>query len=115
MPPDDARWVSTVEAIEAQLRHGPTVHRYRRDDGLPGEPGGFNLMTCWLIDAKIIIGDLEGARTLFDGYAALAGPTGLMPEEHDPATGEARGNFPQAYSHLGLIENALNLAEASGL
>lgn len=45
---------------------------------------------------------------------ALAGPTGLMSEEYDPATGEARGNFPQAYSHLGLIENALNLAGSSG-
>ncbi|MYI36355.1 MAG: glycoside hydrolase family 15 protein [Acidimicrobiaceae bacterium] len=115
VPPDDTRWVSTVEAIEAQLRHGPTVYRYRRDDGLPGKPSGFNLMTCWLIDAKILIGDLDGARALFDDYSALAGPTGLLSEEHDPVTGQSRGNFPQAYSHLGLIENALNLAEASDL
>ena len=115
VPPGDSRWVATVEAIEAQLRDGATVYRYRRDDGLPGEPSGFNLMTSWLIDAKILIGDLDGAQALFDDYAALAGPTGLMSEEHDPVTGEARGNFPQAYSHLGLIENALNLAEASGL
>ena len=113
VPPGDARWISTVEAIEAQLRHGPTVYRYRRDDGLPGEPSGFNLMTCWLVDAKILIGDLHGARDLFNDYIALAGPTGLLSEEHDPATGQARGNFPQAYSHLGLIENALNLAEHS--
>lgn len=113
--PDDARWVSTVEAIEAQLRHGPTVYRYRRNDGLPGEPSGFNLMTCWLVDAKILIGDLDGARALFDDYIALAGPTGLLSEEFDPVTGQSRGNFPQAYSHLGLIENALNLTEASGL
>ena len=115
VPPDDARWVSTVEAIETQLRRGPTVYRYRRDDGLPGEPSGFNLMTCWLIDAKILIGDLDGARALFDDYIALAGPTGLLSEEHDPVTGQSRGNFPQAYSHLGLIENALNLAGAAGL
>lgn len=109
--PTDPRLASTVEAIEAQLRVGPTVYRYHRDDGLPGEASGFNLMTSWLIDAKILVGDLDGARALFDDYAALAGPTGLMSEEHDPVTGEARGNFPQAYSHLGLIENALNLAE----
>ena len=115
LPPDDARWVSTVEAIEAQLRDGPTVYRYRRDDGLPGEPSGFNLMTCWLIDAKILIGDLDGAQALFDDYITLAGPTGLLSEEHDPVTGQSRGNFPQAYSHLGLIENALNLTETSGL
>lgn len=115
VPPDDARWVSTVEAIEAELRHGPTVYRYRRDDGLPGEPSGFNLMTCWLVDAKILIGDFDGAQALFDDYIALAGPTGLLSEEHDPVTGQSRGNFPQAYSHLGLIENALNLTEATGL
>ena len=109
--PTDPRLAATVEAIEAQLRVGPTVYRYLRDDALPGTPSGFNLMTSWLIDAKILIGDLDGARALFDEYVALAGPTGLMSEEYDPATGEARGNFPQAYSHLGLIENALNLAE----
>ncbi|MYE57217.1 MAG: glycoside hydrolase family 15 protein [Acidimicrobiaceae bacterium] len=111
IPPTEPRLSATVEAIEAQLRVGPTVYRYRGQDGLPGTPSGFNLMTSWLIDAKILIGDLDGARALFDDYAALAGPTGLMSEEHDPVTGEARGNFPQAYSHLGLIENALNLAE----
>ena len=111
VPPTDPRLAATVEAIEAQLRVGPTVYRYRGDDGLPGEASGFNLMTSWLIDAKIFIGDLDGARALFDDYAALAGPTGLMSEEYDPVTSQARGNFPQAYSHLGLIENALNLAE----
>ena len=112
--PTDPRLAATVEAIETQLRVGPTVYRYHRDDGLPGEPSGFNLMTSWLVDAKILIGDLDGARALFDGYAALAGPTGLMSEEHDPVSGQSRGNFPQAYSHLGLIENALNLAENRG-
>ena len=111
VPPEDPRLAATIDAIEAQLRVGPTVYRYRGDDGLPGKASGFNLMTSWLIDSKILIGDLDGARALFDDYAALAGPTGLMSEEYDPVTGQARGNFPQAYSHLGLIENALNLAE----
>ena len=110
-PPEDPRLAATISAIEAQLRVGPTVYRYRGDDGLPGEASGFNLMTSWLIDAKILIGDLDGARALFDDYVALAGPTGLMSEECEAVTGQARGNFPQAYSHLGLIENALNLAE----
>ena len=113
LAPDDPRLASTVGAIEAQLRVGPTVYRYRGDDGLPGSASGFNLMTSWLIDAKILIGDLDGARALFDDYVALAGPTGLMSEEYDSVTGQARGNFPQAYSHLGLIENALNLADHS--
>ena len=70
-------------------------------------------MTSWLIDAKILNGDLNGAEALFEGYVALAGPTGLLAEQHDPATGLTLGNFPQAYSHAGLIENALNLAEPS--
>ena len=108
--PEDPRLAATVAAIEAQLRRGPTVYRYRGDDGLPGEASGFNLMTSWLIDAKLLIGDLDGARALFDDYAGLAGPTGLLSEEHDPVAGLMLGNFPQAYSHLGLIENACNLA-----
>ena len=110
---DDPRFVSTVEAVETWLRSGATVYRYKHDDGLPGEEGGFNLMTAWLIDAKILIGDIDGARSLFEGYLALAGPTGLLSEEYDPVTGRALGNHPQAYSHLGLINSALNLAAAS--
>ena len=66
-------------------------------------------MTSWLIDAKIQIGDLGSARELFRAYVDL-GPTGLIAEEVDPATGRALGNHPQAYSHLGLISNALHLA-----
>lgn len=113
LAPGDPRLAATVGAIEAALRQGAGVYRYRGPDGLPGEAGAFNLMTSWLIDAKILIGDLDGAWALFDDYRTLAGPTGLLSEEHDPATGLALGNFPQAYSHLGLVENACNLAEAA--
>ena len=67
-------------------------------------------MTSWLIDAKVQIGDIDSARQLFAAYRNLAGPTGLLSEEVDPANGRALGNHPQAYSHLGLISNALNLA-----
>ena len=107
---DDPRYIATVHAVESSLRTGDTVYRYKHEDGLPGEEGGFNLMTSWLIDAKIQIGDLGSARELFRAYIELAGPTGLIAEEVDPATGRALGNHPQAYSHLGLISNALNLA-----
>jgi len=107
---DDPRYIATVHAVESSLRTGDTVYRYTHEDGLPGEEGGFNLMTSWLIDAKIQIGDLGSARELFRAYVDLAGPTGLIAEEVDPATGRALGNHPQAYSHLGLISNALNLA-----
>jgi len=109
---DDPRFAATVAAVEASLRVGDTVYRYTHEDGLPGAEGGFNLMTSWLIDAKILIGDLDGARRLFAAYVDLAGPTGLMAEEVDPDTGRALGNHPQAYTHLGLISNACNLAEA---
>lgn len=107
---DDPRVAGTVTAVEASLRNGDTVYRYKHEDGLPGEEGGFNLMTSWLIDAKVQIGDIDGARQLFAAYRNLAGPTGLLSEEVDPANGRALGNHPQAYSHLGLISNALNLA-----
>ena len=107
---DDPRYIATVHAVESSLRSGDTVYRYKHEDGLPGEEGGFNLMTSWLIDAKVQIGDLGSARELFRAYVDLAGPTGLITEEVDPATGRALGNHPQAYSHLGLISNALHLA-----
>ena len=111
--PNDARLAATVAAVEKSLRHNQTVYRYKHDDGLPGAEGGFNLMTSWLIDAKILIGDLDGARSLFESYLALAGPTGLIPEEVDPETGAGLGNHPQAYSHVGLINNACNLARTN--
>jgi trehalose 6-phosphate phosphatase len=109
--PEDRRFRSTVSTIDTWLRDGASVYRYRHDDGLPGEEGGFNLMTSWLIDAKILIGEIDSARDLFAGLVGLTGHTGLLAEEHDPATGRALGNHPQAYSHLGLIHNACNLAE----
>lgn len=108
--PDDARLAATVAAVEKSLRHNQTVYRYTHEDGLPGAEGGFNLTTSRLIDAKILTGDLDDAWSLFESYLSLAGPTGLIPEEVDPETGAGLGNHPQAYSHLGLINNACNLA-----
>ena len=111
--PHDPRFAATVAAVDSSLRHNETVYRYKHDDGISGAEGGFNLMTSWLIDAKILIGDLDGARSLFESYLALAGPTGLISEEVDPETGAGLGNHPQAYSHLGLINNACNLARTN--
>ena len=113
--PDDPRFAATVDAVETWLRTGDTVYRYTHEDGLPGEEGGFNLMTSWLIDAKLLVGDLDGARQLFTAYVELAGPTGLISEEVDPLSGRALGNHPQAYSHLGLITNAINMSNAINL
>lgn len=109
LDPRDERFVRTVNRIDASLRLGPTVYRYFHEDGLPGNEGGFNLCTSWLIQALAAIGQHERAHALLRDYVALAGPTGLMSEEFDPRSGTSLGNFPQAYSHLGLIDAVLCL------
>jgi len=109
---DDPRFAGTVEAVETTLLSGPTVYRYRADDGLPGFEGGFHVCASWLVDAYVLQGRLDDARKLFEGITELAGPTGMLSEQYGPKTGRALGNVPQAYSHLGIIENALRLDRA---
>ncbi|WP_415854489.1 trehalase-like domain-containing protein [Sinomonas sp. G460-2] len=110
--PLDPRFLATVAAVERELRVGPTVFRYTYDDGLPGLEGGFHLCTAWLIEAFLAVGRVDDAEDLFARLAALMGPTGLLPEEYDPATETHLGNHPQAYSHLGFIRCARLLDEA---
>ena len=112
LPPDDPLFASTVDAIATHLRQGPTVYRYRGDDGLPGREGGFHLCAFWLVDAYLLIGREREAMELFESVCALAGPTGVLSEQYDPEACIALGNVPQAYSHLGLIGSALRLDEA---
>lgn len=112
LPTTDPRFVATVKAIERELRKGSIVYRYRLDDGLPGDEGGFLICTAWLIEAYVLMGQLEDARTLFERYVDLAGHTGLLSEEYEPSTNLMLGNHPQAYSHLGLINAALALEAA---
>ncbi len=107
--PSDERFVATVAAVERELRNGPTVFRYLTDDGLPGRGGGFTLMTAWLAESLALIGRRDDALALFDQLCDLAGTTGLLTEQFDPASGRSLGNIPQAYSHLGLINAALAL------
>jgi trehalose-phosphatase len=103
---NDQRFLDTVTAVERELRVGPTVFRYRYDDGLPGLEGGFHICTTWLIEAYVAVGRIEEAWDLFDQLVNLFGPTGLLPEEYDPGTETHLGNHPQAYSHLGFIRCA---------
>jgi len=110
VPRSDPRFVSTVEAVERELRDGPTVYRYRFDDGLPGAEGGFHLCAAWLVEALLAIGRKADAQALFEAWSGLTGPTGLLSEQFDPRAKKGLGNHPQAYSHLGLIQNALALA-----
>jgi GH15 family glucan-1,4-alpha-glucosidase len=109
--PADERFAATVTAIEAELRSGSTVYRYRRDDGLPGDEGGFHLCAAWLIEAYLLIGRRTEAEELFQQIVDTAGPTGLLSEEYDPIAERSLGNHPQAYSHLGLIRCAQLLAQ----
>jgi GH15 family glucan-1,4-alpha-glucosidase len=106
----DERFVRTIDAIERELRDGATVYRYRADDGLPGTEGGFFICASWLVEALHRAGQEERAEELFGSLVALAPACGLYPEQFDPGTGRTLGNHPQAYSHIGLIENAILLS-----
>ncbi|WP_020496215.1 trehalose-phosphatase [Sciscionella marina] len=101
--PKDERFASTVTATEAELRSGSTVYRYRRDDGLPGDEGGFHLCAAWMVESYLLTGRHTEAEELFEQIVDCAGPTGLLPEEYDPIAERSLGNHPQAYSHIGLI------------
>jgi trehalose-phosphatase len=104
---DDPQFHDTLLAVERKLRQGPTVFRYKWDDGLNGVEGGFHICTTWLIEAYLRTGRSIEADGLFRQYLAMLGPTGLMPEMYDPVEEVSLGNHPQAYSHLGLIRCAL--------
>jgi pentatricopeptide repeat protein len=110
LPDDDPRFLATVLKVEAELRSGPVVYRYRWDDGLPGVEGGFHICTAWLIEAYLRTGRRGDAEELFEQMLLTAGPTGLLPEQYDPLAERGLGNHPQAYSHLGLINCALHLS-----
>lgn len=110
--PTDERYMATVDLIEQRLRLGPIVYRYRFDDGLPGFEGGFFICACWLVEALHQVGRVEEAEDLFDEILSKLSPTGLLAEQYDPATRRQLGNFPQAYSHLGVINAALRLTGA---
>ena len=107
--PTDERYMATVDLVEQRLRLGPIVYRYRFDDGLPGFEGGFFLCACWLVEALHQTGRVEEAESLFEEILSKLSPTGLLAEQYDPATRRQLGNFPQAYSHLGVINAALRL------
>jgi GH15 family glucan-1,4-alpha-glucosidase len=115
LPPDDARVIGTVTAIERKLMIGNFVRRYdtaRTDDGLPPGEGVFLACSFWLVDAYVMLGRLQEAQALFHRLLALQNDCGLLSEEYDPASGELLGNFPQAFSHVALVNSAFNLTRA---
>jgi trehalose 6-phosphate phosphatase len=112
LAPDDPRAAATVHAVEADLRSGPVVYRYRYDDGLPGGEGGMLICTSWLVEAYAAAGMIDEAVELNAQVLGLAGLTGLLPEQYDPVQQKGLGNHPQAYSHVGVIRSALAIEAA---
>ncbi len=113
IPPDDPRMRSTVDRIIEQLtdEHG-FVYRYRTDDGLPGNDGTFTICTFWLIDNLAMQGRVAEARSLFERLLNYASHLGLFAEEIGPNGTKALGNYPQAFTHIALINSAHNLKKA---
>ncbi len=112
LPPGDERLRTTVLAIADELTQDGFVLRYltdETDDGLSGTEGTFLICSFWLVSALAIIGELQRARDLMERLLQIASPQGLYAEEFDPTTGRHLGNFPQAFSHLALIEAAARI------
>ncbi|WP_137990167.1 glycoside hydrolase family 15 protein [Streptomyces vilmorinianum] len=120
LPPDDPRVLGTVDAVRKELTHGGFVRRYSTEgvsvDGLPGQEGTFLVCSFWLADALLLTGREREARELFERLLVLRSDVGLLAEEYDPVARRQLGNFPQAFSHIGLVGTALALPreEAAG-
>lgn len=115
LPPDDPRVQGTIDAVLKGLSAGNGLfYRYRADDGLAGRQGAFILCSFWLISALAVSRRTEEAQVIFERVLEHASPLGLFSEEVDPSDGRLIGNFPQALSHIGLINAALHLGIAKG-
>jgi alpha,alpha-trehalase len=118
IPADHPRMVATTAAIAERLSPGEgLLYRYRHDDspdGLAGDEGAFLLCSFWLVDNLVHQGRLEEAEQLYESLCARASPLGLLSEQIDPSSGELTGNFPQAFSHIGVIASGVTLARANG-
>jgi GH15 family glucan-1,4-alpha-glucosidase len=115
LPPTDERVLGTIDAVARELAIDDClIRRYDTgdtDDGLPGEEGAFLLCSFWMVDALALAGRREEARRRFETLLDLRNDVGLLAEEYDPSSKRLLGNFPQAFSHLALIDSAYNLAE----
>jgi GH15 family glucan-1,4-alpha-glucosidase len=118
LPANDPRIIGTVQAIEERLLiDGEFVLRYETEDpgdGLPEGEGAFLACSFWLVDSYVLQGRYDEAGKLFERLLARCNDVGLLAEEFDPASGRMLGNFPQAYSHVGIINCALNLTGRTG-
>ena len=118
LPPDDPRIGGTIAAIERRLMADGLVLRYdthRSEDGLPPGEGVFLACSFWLVDAYVMLGRFEDAHHLFDRLMALRNDVGLLSEEYDTHSRRLVGNFPQAFSHVALVNSAFNLSRSGKL
>jgi GH15 family glucan-1,4-alpha-glucosidase len=116
LPPDDARVQGTIEAIERRLVRNGFVLRYdtaATEDGLPPGEGAFLPSSFWLADAYVLTGRTADAQHLFERLVGLCNDVGLLAEEYDVGAGRLLGNFPQAFSHIALINTAFNISHAT--
>ena len=106
--------LATIRAVESELTTPQgLVYRYKDfDDGLGGDEGIFVICTFWLVDDLILLGEIDRARVLFEKILSYSNDLGLMSEEIDPVSGQMLGNFPQAFSHLAIINTAVHLDQA---
>lgn len=115
LPADDPRVAGTVDAVQRELASDGFVRRYlteHTDDGLEGDEGTFLICSFWLADSLAMIGRVGEARDLYEKLVALRNDVGLLAEEYDVNSGRMLGNFPQAFSHLGLVNTAWHLTTA---
>jgi GH15 family glucan-1,4-alpha-glucosidase len=115
LPSNDPRTRATVLAIADELTENDMVLRYRvdqTDDGLAGEEGTFAICSFWLVSALVEIGEVTRARDLCDKLLSYASPLALYAEEIDPHSGRHMGNFPQAFTHLALINAVMHIIRA---
>ena len=113
LPGDDPRMKATIDATAARLTdHRGLVYRYLAHDGLAGDEGTFLLCTFWLAHAQALAGDVDQAAATFERAVAAINDVGLLAEEVDVPSGEMIGNFPQAFSHIGLINAAWAITQA---
>jgi GH15 family glucan-1,4-alpha-glucosidase len=115
LPPHDARIIGTIKAVERKLWRDGFVLRYdtvSSDDGLPPGEGAFLTCSFWLADAYVLLGRRDDARKLFERLMSLCNDVGLLSEEYDPVAQRLLGNFPQAFSHIALVNTAHNIERA---
>ena len=115
LPPDDPRVIGTIDAVQRELMRDGFVERYKTQekntvDGLSGREGVFLPCSFWLVDALLMLERDDEARALFEKLLGVSNDLGLLAEEYDPVAKRQLGNFPQAFTHVGLVNSAYNLS-----